>query len=293
VPCGTAGGTAQAGVVGKAAVGRSFRQLRRRLGPPTASTCSRSAPIAACGTCGGDEGRGVARRGARWVGCHAGAAPRYIAPARQVRPTSPPPPEQRGSYWAGPSKGADPVRRIPRLARPLPVSSPRSCKTSRARIGVPVEGGSPMTESEIVRRTLPEQMVEGHRLGRHVVHDPRSEELLGRRRRGDQERAAFGRRPTTRPGQHRLVHRERPVRGTRLSPGQHRRPAVRRERRRQPLRTVDPSRGPAVPAQRPGWLGTHGLQGGQAARLDQLVHALVQHQPRVARAHPAPSDHRW
>jgi len=31
-----------------------------------------------------------------------------------------------------------------------------------------------MTESDIVRRTLPEQMVEGHRLGRHVVHDPRS-----------------------------------------------------------------------------------------------------------------------
>jgi hypothetical protein len=31
-----------------------------------------------------------------------------------------------------------------------------------------------MTEPEIVRRTLPEQMVAGHRLGRHVVHDPRS-----------------------------------------------------------------------------------------------------------------------
>jgi hypothetical protein len=31
-----------------------------------------------------------------------------------------------------------------------------------------------MTESEIVRRTLPEQIVDGHRLGRHVVHNPRS-----------------------------------------------------------------------------------------------------------------------
>ena len=31
-----------------------------------------------------------------------------------------------------------------------------------------------MTEPEIVRRTLPEQKVEGHRLSRHVVHDPRS-----------------------------------------------------------------------------------------------------------------------
>ena len=31
-----------------------------------------------------------------------------------------------------------------------------------------------MTEPEIVRKTLPEQKVEGHRLGRHVVHDPRS-----------------------------------------------------------------------------------------------------------------------
>lgn len=31
-----------------------------------------------------------------------------------------------------------------------------------------------MTESEIVRRTLSELRVEGRRLGRHVVHDPRS-----------------------------------------------------------------------------------------------------------------------
>jgi hypothetical protein len=31
-----------------------------------------------------------------------------------------------------------------------------------------------MTESEIVRAALPEQVVAGRRLGRHVVHDPRS-----------------------------------------------------------------------------------------------------------------------
>jgi hypothetical protein len=31
-----------------------------------------------------------------------------------------------------------------------------------------------MTESDIVRRAIPEQQVEGRRLGRHVVHDPRS-----------------------------------------------------------------------------------------------------------------------
>jgi hypothetical protein len=31
-----------------------------------------------------------------------------------------------------------------------------------------------MTESDVVRMTIPEQQVEGRRLGRHVVHDPRS-----------------------------------------------------------------------------------------------------------------------
>ena len=113
------------------AVGRSFRQLRRRPGPPTASTCSPSAPIAACGTCGGDEILGVIRQGPRLVACQAGAAPHISCrPAKFGR-----------RYHRRPSSGAVDGRVRRADAYPLRVESNADPRESVRGIGRVVSPG--------------------------------------------------------------------------------------------------------------------------------------------------------
>jgi hypothetical protein len=73
-----------------------------------------------------------------------------------------------------------------------------------------------MASNDILTVHLPEQSVEGKRLGRHVQHDPRLRDFQARRAPGDRQRSAPGHRAASQPGGPRVMHRKCPVRRARF-----------------------------------------------------------------------------
>ena len=145
---------------------------------------------------------------------------------------------------------------------------------------------------DVLRSVIPEQVTPGKRLGRHIVHDPRSRNF-----------PADGAAAITS-----VVHN---ATGLPLNQGDigsctanalcgalNSAPdfkggvATHRDRRDHPLRARDQARRRPVPSQRSGRQRSRGVQGSRAARLDLVIPARVRPRERAARPGAAAGHHR-